>query len=98
MSNHNLHRYLRRLDVERSGAVEDHPRGVTIGIELGDRFNTEFLYYFDLPTTGFYYKRIAFAFQRIFSAMIFFGTDERRGQNALLGVPASQAENLDSLY
>jgi hypothetical protein len=45
---------------------------------------TEFLHYFDLPTTGFYYKRIASAFQRIFGATIFFGTDERRDRNVFL--------------
>jgi hypothetical protein len=45
---------------------------------------TEFLRYFDLPTTGFYYKRIAAAFQRIFGSTIFFGTNERRDQNVFL--------------
>jgi hypothetical protein len=45
---------------------------------------TEFLRYFDLLSTGFYYKRIASAFQRIFGSTIFFGTDERRDDNVFL--------------
>lgn len=45
---------------------------------------TEFLGYFDLPTTGFYCRRIACAFQRIFGATIFFGTEERRTQSVFL--------------
>lgn len=45
---------------------------------------TEFLRYFDLPTTGFYYRRIACAFQRIFGATIFFGTEDRCNQSVFL--------------
>jgi hypothetical protein len=45
---------------------------------------TEFLRFFDLPTTGFYYERIASAFQRIFGSTIFFGTDEQRHHNVFL--------------
>ncbi|MDE3180908.1 MAG: replication initiator protein A [Acidobacteriota bacterium] len=48
------------------------------------RYLMEFLDYFDLPTTGFYYKRIACAFQRIFGATIFFGTEEHRDQHVFL--------------
>jgi Plasmid encoded RepA protein len=48
------------------------------------RYLTEFLHYFGLPTTGPYYKRTAAAFQRVFGATIFFGTEDRRQPQAIL--------------
>lgn len=45
---------------------------------------TEFLDYFDLPRTGFYYNRTAEAFQRVFGATIFFGTEERQNERVFL--------------
>ncbi len=45
---------------------------------------SEMLDYFALPMTGFYYKRIAEAFQRLFGATIFFGTEEHPSQRTVL--------------
>jgi hypothetical protein len=45
---------------------------------------SDMLDYFELPKTGYYYARLAKAFQRLFAATIFFGTEAQQQQHAIL--------------